>query len=188
MADIEGTIKAREMLNTRGTPCTPDYFAEHIREAAKGYKNVTLKELNADQLLENGMNMFHAVGRSATSKPQLLYVEYRGDPSKTDFEYVLLGKGLTYDTGGLNLKPTGFIEDMYMDKGGACAVYGAMISAIKSNLGRNVIFAMALAENAIDAESYKPHDILTSMKGLTVEVGNTDAEGRLVLADAMTYL
>ena len=99
-----------------------------------------------------------------------------------------MGKGLTFDTGGLNLKPTGSIEDMYFDKGGACAVMGALKGAMELGIRKNVVFAMGFAENSIDAKSYKPMDILKSMKGLTVEVGNTDAEGRLVLADTFTYV
>lgn len=134
------------------------------------------------------MNLFYNVGMSAESEPRLAYVEYRGDKSKKDFDYVFLGKGLTYDTGGLNLKPSAAIMDMYMDKGGAAAVYGAMLGALRTDIKKNVVFAFGLAENAIDSKSYKPDDIITSMKGLTVEIGNTDAEGRLVLADSMTFL
>jgi len=99
----------------------------------------------------------------------------------------LVGKGLTYDTGGLNLKPTKSIEEMHLDKGGACAVMGALHGAINHGLKKNVVFVIALAENAIGRTVYKPGDIIKSLKGLTVEIGNTDAEGRLVLADAITY-
>lgn len=95
---------------------------------------------------------------------------------------------MTFDTGGLNLKPTGFMEDMYGDKNGACAVLGALHGCLDLNLNKNIVFAIGLAENAIDSKSYKPGDIIKSMKGLTVEIGNTDAEGRLVLCDTMTYV
>jgi len=100
----------------------------------------------------------------------------------------LVGKGVTFDTGGLNLKPTGFMETMYVDKGGCCAVLGALHGILDLKPEKNIVFAVGLAENAIDSKSYKPGDIITSMKGLTVEIGNTDAEGRLVLADTMTYV
>ena len=100
----------------------------------------------------------------------------------------LVGKGVTFDTGGLNLKPTGYMETMYGDKNGACAVLGALQGCIDLSVKKNIVFAVGLAENAIDSKSYKPGDIITSMKGLTVEIGNTDAEGRLVLADTMTYV
>ena len=133
------------------------------------------------------MGLFHAVGRAALSEPRLIVVKYEGDPDNKDC-IALVGKGLTYDTGGLNLKPTGSMENMYGDKNGACAVLGALHGVLNSQPKINIVFALGIAENAIDSRSYKPGDILKSMKGLTVEIGNTDAEGRLVLADTFTYV
>jgi len=127
------------------------------------------------------------VGKGALSEPRCVIVDYRGNPESDQVDVALVGKGLTFDTGGLNLKPTRAIEDMHLDKGGACAVMGALRGALDLNLQKNVVFVMALAENAIGAGVYKPGDIIKSLKGHTVEVGNTDAEGRLVLADAITY-
>mmetsp|Transcript_28384 Transcript_28384/g.21187 ORF Transcript_28384/g.21187 Transcript_28384/m.21187 type:complete len:125 (+) Transcript_28384:772-1146(+) len=118
----------------------------------------------------------------------MVIVEYKGNPDTKDNEIALVGKGLTFDTGGLHLKPSTAINEMYMDKAGACAVYGALRGALELGIKKNVVFAFGLAENAIDNNSYMPMDIITSLKGLTVEVGNTDAEGRLVLADTMTYV
>jgi len=94
---------------------------------------------------------------------------------------------VTYDTGGLHVK-TAMMELMYGDKGGSCAVLGALKGCIELKLKKNIIFACGFAENAIGSEAYKPSDILTAMNGLTVEIANTDAEGRLVMADAMTYV
>ena len=133
------------------------------------------------------MGLYHAVGRSATSEPRCVIVHYQGDPDSTE-TIALVGKGLTYDTGGLNLKPTGSMETMYGDKNGACAVIGALHGVIELKPKINIVFVMGFAENAIDSKSYKPGDIITSRKGLTVEIGNTDAEGRLVLADTFTYV
>ena len=133
------------------------------------------------------MGLFHAVGRAALSEPRLIVVKYEGDPDNKDC-IALVGKGLTYDTGGLNLKPTGSMENMYGDKNGACAVLGALHGVLNSQPKINIVFALGIAENAISSRSYKPGDILKSMKGLTVEIGNTDAEGRLVLADTFTYV
>lgn len=99
-----------------------------------------------------------------------------------------MGKGITFDAGGLNIKLTGSMETMYCDKGGACAVLGALLGCLELGIKKNIIFSMAFAENAIGSRCYKPSDILTSLSGLTVEVGNTDAEGRLVMADTMTYV
>ena len=134
------------------------------------------------------MNLIYNVGKSATSEPRMIAVYYNGNPESNDVDMAFVGKGVTFDTGGLNLKPTGAMEDMYGDKGGACAVIGALRGAMELNIKKNVIFSIGLAENSIDAKSYKPSDILKSMKGLTVEVGNTDAEGRLVMADTFTYV
>ena len=134
------------------------------------------------------MNLFHAVGKSATSEPRAIFVHYQGNKDSQEIDLALVGKGVTFDTGGLNLKPTGYIEDMYGDKNGACAVIGALHGCLDLQPEKNIVFAIGLAENAIDAKSYKPGDIITSMKGLTVHIGNTDAEGRLVLADTMTYV
>lgn len=133
------------------------------------------------------MGLFHAVGRAALSEPRLIVVKYEGDTDNKDC-IALVGKGLTYDTGGLNLKPTGSMENMYGDKNGACAVLGALHGVLNSQPKINIVFALGIAENAISSRSYKPGDILKSMKGLTVEIGNTDAEGRLVLADTFTYV
>jgi len=133
------------------------------------------------------MLLHFAVGKSASSEPRYVAVEYIGNPESKDIEYAIVGKGLTYDTGGLNLKPTNSIEDMYLDKSGACATLGALHGAIHSNLKKNIVFVVGLAENSIDSDSYKPMDIIKSRKGFTVEIGNTDAEGRLVLADTLTY-
>ena len=134
------------------------------------------------------MGLFHAVGRGADIPPRCVIVNYRGDPDSTEVEIALIGKGVTYDTGGLNLKPTGFMEDMYGDKGGSCAVIGALKGTLELNIKKNIVFACGFAENAIGSSAYKPGDIIKGMNGLHVEIGNTDAEGRLVLADTFTYV
>ena len=134
------------------------------------------------------MNLLHAVGKGATSEPRCVAVYYKGNPASDDVEVALVGKGITFDTGGLHLKGYGNMEQMYLDKGGACSVIGALHGAMELGLKINAVFAMGLAENAIDAKSYKPMDIITSLKGYTVEIDNTDAEGRLILADTFTYV
>lgn len=114
-------------------------------------------------------------------------VHYQGDPESKD-TLALVGKGLTFDTGGLNLKPTGSMETMYGDKNGACAVLGALNGVMATKPKLNIVFVMGFAENSIGSKAYKPGDIINSRKGLTIEIGNTDAEGRLVLADTLTYV
>ena len=147
-----------------------------------------VRVLQCDDLVEQGMLLFHAVGKSAESLPRCVIVQYMGRDDSDEIDLAMVGKGVTYDTGGLNLKPTGFIEYMYCDKGGACAVFGALHGILALKPKKNIIFCGGFAENSIDAKSFKPKDVIKSMKGLTVEIGNTDAEGRLVLCDAMTYV
>ena len=134
------------------------------------------------------MNLFYQVGKGAAVEPRCIVIKYKGNPDSDEIDVALVGKGLTYDSGGLNLKPTGSMETMFGDKNGACAVLGALHGSLRLKPRKNIVFAVGLAENAIDSSSYKPGDIIKSMKGLTVEIGNTDAEGRLVLADTFTYV
>ena len=134
------------------------------------------------------MNLFYNVGKGAISQPRCVIVHYEGDPENKDDIIALVGKGVTFDTGGHNLKPTGFMEDMYGDKGGSCAVLGALKGTLELGLKKNIVFACGFAENAIGSRAYKPGDVIKGMNGLSVEIGNTDAEGRLVLADTFTYV
>ena len=106
------------------------------------------------------MNLFWNVGKGAVSSPRCMIIDYRGNPESDKVDVALVGKGLTFDTGGLNLKPTRFIEDMHLDKGGACAVMGALHGTLELELKKNIVFVMALAENAIGAGVYKPGDII----------------------------
>jgi leucyl aminopeptidase len=181
------------MANTRGSIANPQWMEDRVSElleksdAAKTLIK-ELRILRASQLQELGMNLFYNVGKGAVVEPRCIMVHYEGNPDSQDIDIALIGKGVTYDTGGLNLKPTGSMETMYGDKNGSCAVLGALHGALSLKPRKNIVFAIGLAENAIDSKSYKPGDIITSMKGLTVEIGNTDAEGRLVLADTMTYV
>jgi leucyl aminopeptidase len=152
-------------------------------------KNIKeVKVVKGQQLVDLGMNLLHAVGKGATSEPRCVAVYYKGNPASDEVEVALVGKGITFDTGGLHLKTYGNMEQMYLDKGGACSVIGALHGAMELGLKINAVFAMGLAENAIDAKSYKPMDIITSLKGYTVEIDNTDAEGRLILADTFTFV
>ena len=133
------------------------------------------------------MNLHYEVGKGAESAPRYVAVRYngRGAASK-EVDLALVGKGLTFDTGGLNIKKS-TMEEMYLDKTGACAVIGALHATKALRPEKNVVFVCGIAENAIGGRVYKPGDIIRSLKGLSVEVGNTDAEGRLVLADTITY-
>lgn len=135
------------------------------------------------------MNLFWNVGKGASCEPICLTILFQGRPEDENVDLAIVGKGVTYDTGGLNIK-TAMMELMYGDKGGACAVLGAFDGCLNQikDIKKNIVFACALAENAIGPDAFKPSDILTAMNGKTVEIGNTDAEGRLVMADTMTYV
>jgi leucyl aminopeptidase len=143
--------------------------------------------------MNEGLHLLYSVGQAAglvrpdTHDPRYVELNYKGDPEHPEDVILLVGKCITYDTGGLNIKGTGFMEDMHMDMGGASAVLGAMLAIHRMGIKRNVVGVATVAENAIDSLAYKPHAIIRSHKGLTVEIGNTDAEGRLALADALSY-
>ena len=135
----------------------------------------------------NGLNLLYAVGKGSENKPELVILKYQGN-SESKETVALLGKGITFDTGGYNLKQTGSIESMFLDKSGACSVIATMYALAELNLKINVVACIPIAENVVSHNAIKPSDIVTSLKGLTVEITNTDAEGRLILADAMTYV
>ena len=175
-------LYARELSNTRGSVATPCYIEEQAREI-----DSTLEVIRGDDLLAQDMNMLHAVGRSAQSPPRMIHMKHEGDPG-SDHKIAVVGKGVTFDTGGLNLKPTGAMEGMFLDKSGACVTLGLFKWIKEMNIPINISCVLALAENSIDSKSFKPSDIITSKKGITVEIGNTDAEGRLCLGDAMTWV
>lgn len=159
-------------------------------ELATGHENVKeIRVLNSQDLQDLNMNLFYNVGKAADSPPRCVIVHYEGNPTEPDnIDLALIGKGVTYDTGGLNLKPTGYMENMHGDKGGSCAVIGALKGVLELGTDKNIIFACGFAENAIGSGAYKPGDIIKGRNGLSVEVGNTDAEGRLVLGDTFTYV
>ncbi|MCK5214216.1 MAG: leucyl aminopeptidase [Candidatus Omnitrophica bacterium] len=183
----QGVTLSRDLVNDNADFVTADYFEKVVKKIVKGQKNVTLEILDKKKLKTKGLNLHLAVNQGSQKEPKLIIVKYHGAPEKGGY-VALVGKGLTFDAGGLNLKPTGGIEGMRQDMGGAAAVIGALKNTIDLRLKKNVIFVMGMAENAIDGNSYKPGDVIKSYSGKTVEIGNTDAEGRLVLADAISYV
>ena len=133
------------------------------------------------------MNLLYNVGKGSEKRPAMVSLCYKGNPDLDSYT-ALVGKGIIYDTGGLNIKPTGGMEPMYLDKCGASAVFATMKAIATLGLKVNVVAALALAENSVSGSAYRPSDIIESMKGITVEIGNTDAEGRLAMASAMTWV
>ena len=178
----------RELANMRPNFSSCDYLEEVAKSISKGNSKVKIEVIKGNDLLKNNLNLIHAVGKAAESEPRMVILSYTGKPKENKISHAIVGKGLTFDTGGLNLKKTNFIEDMYIDKHGACNALTAFKYAVDWNLPMNLVCAVGLADNACDGLSYKPSDIITSHKGLTVEITNTDAEGRLVLCDVLSYL
>jgi leucyl aminopeptidase len=128
-----------------------------------------------------------AVNQGSNKEPKLIIVKYHGAVNRDNYT-AIIGKGMTYDTGGLNIKPTGSMETMRCDMSGAAAVIGILQNTVSLGLRKNVLFVVGLAENAIGPAAYKPGDVFRGYSGKTVEIMNTDAEGRLVLADAISYV
>ena len=175
----------RDLVNGNADDVTPQYLAEQAKKLAK-HSNVTTTIFDKKRIEKEKMGLLLAVNRGSKRDPQLIIVKYEGAPKDKDHT-IVVGKGVTYDTGGLNLKPTGFMEEMKTDMGGAAAALGTLKAVASLGLKVNVTAVVPTTENGIDAASYKPGDVYTSYKGKTVEIFNTDAEGRLILADALAY-
>lgn len=176
-----GSLIARFLGNERYDPAQ---FSEAVQGLFRGTPQVSVTEVPATP----EMGLLTAVGQGASVPPRLVVVEYAGAADAASGPVALVGKGITFDTGGIHLKPSGYIEDMYLDKAGAAAVVGAIWSLQQLSSPVHVVGVLALAENAIGARAVKPSALLHSLHGRTVEVGNTDAEGRLAMADAMTWV
>lgn len=183
----EGVNLTRDLINDNADTITAAYFERTVRGLIKEKKNISLEILNKKEMEKRGLGLHLAVNQGSKKEPKLIIARYKGAAKDGDYT-ALIGKGMTYDTGGLNLKPTGHIETMRQDMSGAAAVVGTLKNAIALNIKKNIIFVCVMAENAIDALSYKPGDVIRGYSGKTVEIGNTDAEGRLVLADAFSYI
>lgn len=186
IAICDGVNQARDLINDNADVVTSELFEEKIKELTNGNSKCELEILNEKELKEHGLGLHLAVNQGSQKEPKLIIVKYTGNSSSDKFT-ACIGKGMTFDTGGLNLKPTNGIEDMKLDMGGAAAIFGTLYNTVKLDLDINALFVFGMAENAIGSAAYKPGDVLTSYSGKTVEVGNTDAEGRLVLADAISY-
>lgn len=182
---------ARDLINTPGVDLPPSEFIKRAK-ALFAKTDAVIKVLNPAAIKKHKMGLLEAVGKGAADGPFLLIIEYygAGKPVKkntTTAQAVLVGKGITFDSGGLNVKPAGAMHDMHMDMGGGGAVLGAMHAIASLKLKQNVVALIPLAENAISANSMRAGDIATATNGTTVEITHTDAEGRLVLADALSY-
>ncbi len=181
----EEVNKCRELANTPGGDMTPTLLAKKAAEAAKGTA-VKVTTLGTKEIEMQKMGAILGVARGSKEDPRFIILEYFG-ASKKEKPIVLVGKGITFDSGGLNIKTDDHMLDMHLDMSGGAAVIHAVVAAARLGLKKNVIGLVPAAENAVSGESYRPGDILKSMSGKTIEVLNTDAEGRIILADALTY-
>ncbi len=180
-----GVEFARALGNLPPNICNPAYIAEQARAFAAD-NGAGCEVLDEKQMEALGMGSLLAVARGSTNRPRLVVLRWNGGGDARPF--ALVGKGITFDTGGVNLKTQGGIEEMKYDMCGGATVIGAFVAAVRMKLPLNLVVVVPAVENAIDGNAYRPSDVITSMSGKTIEVGNTDAEGRLILCDALTYV
>ena len=185
LAVANGMKICRDVANMPPNICTPAYLASQARRLADSCQYITTKVIGEQQMAELGMNAYLAVARGSSNEAMMSIMEYKGHPDAKPT--VLVGKGLTFDSGGISIKPGDGMDEMKYDMCGAASVLGVMTALAELKPPINVIGVLAGAENMPDGKSYRPGDILTSMSGQTIEVLNTDAEGRLVLCDVLTY-
>ncbi len=185
-AMAEGVHFARELANLPPNICTPAYIAEQARAFAASTTDVTCRVLDRAEMETLGFGALLAVARGSAHPPYLVVLEYHGGDAGQK-PYAFVGKGVTFDAGGINLKPSPGMEEMKFDMGGAAGVLGAFVAAVRLHLKLNLVCVVPTVENMPGGASYRPSDVLTSLSGQTIEVLNTDAEGRLILCDALTY-
>lgn len=182
-----GMSVARELGNLPANICTPSYLGEQAIALGKRHKELKTKVLTEAQMRRLGMGSLLSVGHGSDEESRLIIMEYKGTSASTK-PNIIVGKGITFDTGGISLKPGAGMDEMKFDMCGAASVMGAMTALCELKPKINVIGVIASAENMPSGRATKPGDIVTSMSGKTIEVLNTDAEGRLVLCDALTYV
>jgi len=186
LAIAAGINLARDLGNLPGNICTPSYLADQAKDLAKHHKQVKVDVLEQSEMEKLGMGALLSVAKGSRQPPKFIIIDYKGNP-KSEAPIVLIGKGITFDAGGISLKPPANMDEMKFDMCGAAAVLGAMSATVQLGLPVNVVALVPSCENLPDGNANKPGDIVTSMSGQTIEILNTDAEGRLLLCDALTY-
>lgn len=188
LAVASGVKASKDLGNMPPNVANPAYLASQARRLADDFDTVTTKIIGEEEMEKLGMHSYLAVGRGSRNESMMSVISYKGNPDPEAKPIVLVGKGLTFDSGGISLKPGEAMDEMKYDMCGAASVFGTMKALAKLNLPINVVAVLAGCENMPGGNAYRPGDILTTMSGQTVEVLNTDAEGRLVLCDALTYV
>lgn len=184
---VSAVNMTRDLVNGNADDVTPQELSRFALDLQKEFSSIKTTVLGKKEIEREKMGLLLAVNRGSNLDPALIILEYRGAPDSKE-RTAIVGKGITYDTGGLNIKPTGSMETMKCDMAGAAAVLGTLRAAAAIGLKANLIGVIPSTENAIGSRAYKPGDVYRSFSGKTVEISNTDAEGRLVLADALSYL
>lgn len=188
LAIADGITVTRNLANLPGNICTPAYLAREARKLSKLSRKISVKALEESTLKRLNMGAFLSVSQGSANPGKLVCIEYKNAPKRGQAPVALVGKGITFDTGGISIKPSATMDEMKFDMSGAASVVGALTACAKLKLPLNVIGILACAENMPGGKASKPGDIVTTMSGQTVEILNTDAEGRLVLCDALTYV
>lgn len=181
-----GMSLAKDLGNLPGNICTPSYLADQAKALAQDEKALEVTILEEKDMDKLGMKSLLSVSRGSRQPPKLIQLEYRGG-SASEKPVVLVGKGLTFDAGGISLKPAQAMDEMKYDMCGGASVLGVIKACLRLQLPLNLIGVIPSSENLPDGNANKPGDIVTSMSGQTIEILNTDAEGRLILCDALTY-
>jgi len=185
-ATASGMAMARNLGNLAANICTPTYLALEAEKLADQHSRITTDVLDEAAMQELGMGAFLAVSQGSTQPGKMISMSYQGK-KRAGSPIVLIGKGVTFDTGGISIKPSEGMDEMKYDMCGAASVFGVIQALACQQAEINVIGMVAAAENMPDGDAVRPGDIVTSMSGQTIEILNTDAEGRLVLCDALTY-
>ncbi|OWP49568.1 leucyl aminopeptidase [Pseudomonas nitroreducens] len=187
-AIANGMALTRDLGNLPPNLCHPTFLGEQAKALGKEFKGLKVEVLDEKKLRELGMGSFLAVAQGSDQPPRLIVLQYNGAKTKDEAPHVLVGKGITFDTGGISLKPGLGMDEMKFDMCGAASVFGTFRAVLELQLPINLVGVMACAENMPSGGATRPGDIVTTMSGQTVEILNTDAEGRLVLCDALTYV
>jgi len=185
-AIANGVALARDLANLPPNICTPSYLADQAKKLGKSQKAVKVTVLDEAAMEKLGMGSLLSVSQGSRQPAKLISMEYKGG-KKDEKPFVLVGKGVTFDTGGISIKPSAAMDEMKFDMCGAASVFGAIKAVSEMGLPINVVGVVPTVENMPGGEATRPGDIYTSMSGQTIEVLNTDAEGRLILCDALTY-
>lgn len=188
LAIASGIKACKDLANMPPNICNAAYLASQARQLADSSANVSTRVIGEEQMKELNMNAYLAVGQGSQNESLMSIIEYKGNQDPESRPIVLVGKGLTFDSGGISIKPADGMDEMKYDMCGAATVYGVMRVVAELQLPINVIGVLAGCENMPGGKAYRPGDILTTMSSQTVEVLNTDAEGRLVLCDTLTYV